>query len=168
MKILVPLIRYEPSGCATALLRNWPRSVPQCASVRFMVPVHLPAIIGGKYVAFCSGEPCAYNAEIAPCVSSGYMAKDMFAEHMNSLTISEITAGRPWPPNSTGAEMPIQPPSVSCRYASLNPRGVVTLASSCRVQPSASPMLFNGLSTSSQNFAASPRIASTTSGEASE
>ena len=48
MKIFVPVMRYEPSGWATALLRNCPRSVPQCASVRFIVPVHFPAIMGGR------------------------------------------------------------------------------------------------------------------------
>ncbi|MGY4327984.1 hypothetical protein ACVWWG_002401 [Bradyrhizobium sp. LB7.2] len=47
MKILVPVILKLPSACRTALVRSMPRSVPQCGSVRFMVPVHSPATIFG-------------------------------------------------------------------------------------------------------------------------
>ncbi len=50
---------------------------------------------------------------MAPCVRPGYIANAMLAEQRNSLTASVSTLGRPWPPNSVGAEMPIQPPSVS-------------------------------------------------------
>ncbi len=42
------------------------------------------------------------------------MANAMLAEAMISLTIAVIVSGRPWPPNSGGAEMPIQPPSAYC------------------------------------------------------
>ncbi len=42
MKILVPVIAYEPSPFGSALVRSRPRSVPQCGSVRHMVPVHSP------------------------------------------------------------------------------------------------------------------------------
>ena len=132
------------------------------------MPVHSPAIIFGRYAAFCSAEPCAMSAAIAPWVSPGYMAKAMLAEHRNSLTICVMSIGRPWPPNSGGAEMPIQPPSTICLKASLKPVGVVTLPSLWRLQPSLSPTRLSGVSTCSQNLAASPRIASTTSGEASE
>ena len=55
----------------------------------------------------------------------------MLAEHRNSLTICVRIIGRPWPPNSGGAEMPIQPPSTICLKASLKPVGVVTLPSLC-------------------------------------
>ena len=103
--------------------------MPQCGSVRFIVPVHSPAIIFGRYAAFCSAEPCAMSAAIAPWVSPGYIAKAMLAEHRNSLTICVMSIGRPWPPNSGGAEMPIQPPSTICLKASLKPVGVVTLPS---------------------------------------
>ena len=42
------------------------------------------------------------------------MAKAMFAAAMNSLTVTVRVSGRPWPPNSAGAEIPIQPPSAYC------------------------------------------------------
>ena len=54
----------------------------------------------------------------------------MLAELIISLTATVIVSGRPWPPNSTGAEMPIQPPSPYCLNACLKPLGVVTLPSS--------------------------------------
>ena len=41
------------------------------------------------------------------------MAKAMFAEQRNSLIDWMSAIGRPWPPNSAGADAPIQPPSVS-------------------------------------------------------
>ena len=108
------------------------------------MPVHSPAIIFGRYAAFSSAEPCASSAAIAPWVSPGYMAKAMLAEHRNSLTICVMIIGRPWPPNSGGAEMPIQPPSTICLKASLKPVGVVTLPSLARLQPSLSPMRLSG------------------------
>ena len=40
MKIFCPEILYDPSSCGTAFDRSKPRSVPQCGSVRFIVPVH--------------------------------------------------------------------------------------------------------------------------------
>ncbi len=42
MKILVPVRLYEPSSSGSALVRRMPRSVPQCGSVRHIVPVHSP------------------------------------------------------------------------------------------------------------------------------
>ena len=57
------------------------------------------------------------------------MAKAMLAEQSISLTATVRVAGRSWPPNSAGTEMPIQPPSTSCLKASLKPVGVVTLPS---------------------------------------
>ena len=59
MKILVPLMAQAPSARGSALLRNMPKSVPQCGSVRHMVPVHSPDTMCGRYSAFCSGVPCA-------------------------------------------------------------------------------------------------------------
>src|SRR5438874_697455 len=70
------------------------------------------------------------------------MAKARFDEDRNSLTIWVRIIGRPWPPNSVGAEMPIQPPSTSCLNASPKPFGVVTRQSAvlaltrpCRRRP---------------------------------
>ena len=79
-----------------------------------MVPVHTPSTIFGRYFFFSSPEACTSKAAIAPCVSPGYIAKAMFAEQRNSLTTMVMVAGRPWPPNSGGTEMPIQPPSTIC------------------------------------------------------
>ncbi len=95
------------------------------------------------------------------------MAKAWLAEQSNSLTATVSVAGRSWPPNSAGAEMPIQPPSTSCLKASLKPVGVLTLPSGWRVQPSLSPTRLSGVSTSSANLPASRSTASTRSGEAS-
>ena len=97
--------------------------------------------------------PWAISAAIAPWVSPGYIAKAMLAEHRNSLTSCVMIIGRPCPPNSGGAEMPIQPPSTICLKASLKPVGVVTLPSAERLQPSLSPTRLSGASTSSQNLA---------------
>ncbi len=95
------------------------------------------------------------------------MAKAMLAEQSISFTATVSVAGRSWPPNSAGTEMPIQPPSTSCLKASLKPAGVLTLPSELRLQPSLSPIRLSGVSTSSLNLAASRSTASTTSGEAS-
>ncbi len=48
MKILVPVMRYVPSAAGSALVRMRPRSVPQCGSVKFIVPDHSPLIIFGR------------------------------------------------------------------------------------------------------------------------
>ena len=48
MKILVPVMRWLPSDCGSARLRSMPRSVPQWASVRHMVPVHWPDTSFGR------------------------------------------------------------------------------------------------------------------------
>ena len=48
MKILLPVMVYEPSAFGSALVRSNPRSVPQCGSVRHMVPVHSPVVIFGR------------------------------------------------------------------------------------------------------------------------
>ena len=52
MKILAPVILKLPSACGSALVRSSPKSVPQWASVRHMVPVHCPLVILGKYICF--------------------------------------------------------------------------------------------------------------------
>ena len=62
MKILLPVILYVPSPTGSALVRSSPRSVPQCGSVRHMVPVHSPLTSLGRKVFFCSSVPCACSA----------------------------------------------------------------------------------------------------------
>jgi hypothetical protein len=59
MKIFVPLIEYEPSPFGSALVRRMPRSVPQCGSVRHIVPVHSPDTSFGRYCCCSSGAPWA-------------------------------------------------------------------------------------------------------------
>ena len=80
MKILVPVILYDPSACGSARVRIRPKSVPHCGSVRFMVPPHSPDTIFGRYFSCCSGEPLATSAAIAPWDRPGYMANAMLAE----------------------------------------------------------------------------------------
>ena len=48
MKIFEPVICHEPSACGSAFERSMPRSVPQCASVRHMVPVQSPETSFGR------------------------------------------------------------------------------------------------------------------------
>ena len=48
MKIFWPEIANEPSPLRTARVLISPRSVPQCGSVRFIVPVHSPEVILGR------------------------------------------------------------------------------------------------------------------------
>ncbi len=48
MKIFWPVMAKEPSGWRTAFVLMRPRSVPQCGSVRFIVPVHSPVVIFGR------------------------------------------------------------------------------------------------------------------------
>ena len=50
MKILLPFSRYVPGdpGTGSAFVRSRPRSVPQWASVRHIVPVHSPLTILGR------------------------------------------------------------------------------------------------------------------------
>ena len=57
MKILVPLIEWEPSPFGTALVFSRPRSVPQCGSVRHMVPVHSPLTRRLRNTSFCHASP---------------------------------------------------------------------------------------------------------------
>ena len=48
MNIFVPLIAWLPSAFGTARVLMMPRSVPQCGSVRHMVPVQVPAVIRAR------------------------------------------------------------------------------------------------------------------------
>ena len=56
MKILVPLIEWERRRSAPRLVFSRPRSVPQCGSVRHMVPVHSP-LTGRGNTSFCHASP---------------------------------------------------------------------------------------------------------------
>ena len=86
MKIFSPVIANEPSALRTARVFSIPRSVPQCGSVRFIVPVHSPDVIFGRYFAFSSAEPCVCSAAAAPLVRPGYIEKARLAESWYSLS----------------------------------------------------------------------------------
>ena len=48
IKILVPVILYVPSAFGLALVLIIPKSVPECGSVKHIVPDHSPVYILGK------------------------------------------------------------------------------------------------------------------------
>jgi hypothetical protein len=48
--------RIAAVGLGSARVFSSPRSVPQCGSVRFIVPVHLPVTMLGTY--FCLSSSC--------------------------------------------------------------------------------------------------------------
>ena len=57
MKIFWPVIRHVPSSAGTALVVSAPTSEPACGSVRFIVPVHSPVTIFGRYTSRCASLP---------------------------------------------------------------------------------------------------------------
>ena len=57
MKILVPVTEYLPSSIGSARVLSRPRSVPQCGSVRHIVPVQVPATKGSRNTFFCQSSP---------------------------------------------------------------------------------------------------------------
>ncbi|MNT29571.1 hypothetical protein D3C72_1653200 [compost metagenome] len=80
------------------MVRSRPRSVPQCASVRHIEPVHSPLVSLGRYRAFCASVPWACRASYAPCDRPGYMVQAWLAEFIISYRHWFSTKGRPWPP----------------------------------------------------------------------
>ena len=99
-----------PPWCATGRdrCRNAARSGSSCRSTR-------RSTIFGRYFAFSSGEACAMQRgdgalRQARIHGEGHVGRA--EEFVDRMAVS--VAGRPWPPNSAGAEMPIQPPSTSC------------------------------------------------------
>ena len=57
MKIFCPVIRHVPSSAGTALVVRAPTSDPACGSVRFIVPVHSPVTIFGRYTSRWASLP---------------------------------------------------------------------------------------------------------------
>ena len=55
------------------------RLEPACGSVRHIVPVNRPSIIGRTYRSICSSDPCARSRFALPVVSSGYAAVETLA-----------------------------------------------------------------------------------------
>ena len=57
MKIFCPVIRHVPSSAGTAFVVSAPTSEPACGSVRFIVPVHSPVTIFGRYTSRWASLP---------------------------------------------------------------------------------------------------------------
>ncbi|MCY1250856.1 hypothetical protein D9M72_645380 [compost metagenome] len=91
-----------------------PRSVPHCGSVRFMVPVHSPDAIFGRYFCLISSEALASMPWKAPLVRPGYMEKAAEAAAVNWPTAIDTIVGRPWPPYSVLKPRLGQPASTIC------------------------------------------------------
>jgi len=66
MKILVPVTWYAPSPAGTACVRMMPRSVPACASVRHIVPPHVPSTRRGRKRRLSSSSPHWFSSRSAP------------------------------------------------------------------------------------------------------
>jgi hypothetical protein len=98
MKIFSPVRLYVSSPFGTAFVRSSPRSVPQCDSVRHIVPDQSPLIMCGKYVCFCSSVACSRMHAIAPFVRPGYMQNELLADASISEHTSWSDAGSPCPP----------------------------------------------------------------------
>ena len=90
----------------------------------------------------------------------------MLAEASISCITTVTSHGNPPPPNSGGKGTAPQPASTYCRYASLNPGGVVTLPSPSRVLPTVSPTRLSGPTTSAMNRPLSSITPNTVSGSA--
>ncbi len=166
MNIFVPKTLYDPSPCGSARVRTIARSEPACDSVRFIVPVHSPEISLGTYNCFCSSVPAVSNASMAPSVSSGHKANDIFDAFNISMHGVAISFGKPWPSYSAGCSTPCQPPSPNWRNASLKP-GVVVTSPWAKLLGFLSPSKFKGANTSRLNFAASSSTARAVSRPAS-
>ena len=95
IKIFVPVMLYEPSALGIALLRNKPKSVPQCGSVKHMVPVHSPVVSLGKYNALISSVPCSCKHSYAPWLKPGYIVHAMLAELSVSYKALFKAMGKP-------------------------------------------------------------------------
>src|SRR6187401_3038930 len=167
MKIFCPESLYVPSPCGTARVRTAARSDPACGSVRFIVPVHSPETIFGRYARFKASEPFSSIASMAPPVSIGHSSNAMFDAFQISSAAAATRCGIPCPPNVGFFARPFQPSSQNRRYASLKPVGVTTQPSPASRAPSRSPTRFSGSRISVANLSASSRIAETVSEVAS-
>src|SRR5665213_1018487 len=70
---------YVWSGWSTARVLTAARADPACGAVRFIVPVHSPDTIFGRYAFLSSSLPASSIASMAPCVRSGQRSKAIFA-----------------------------------------------------------------------------------------
>jgi hypothetical protein len=100
-----------PSPFGSAFELSAPTSEPACGSVRFMVPVHSPLISLGRYSSLIASLAWCSSASIWPWLINGANCSDRQAAAIISLTLLVRVIGRPMPPCSGSALMPIQPPS---------------------------------------------------------
>src|SRR6185312_3648494 len=98
----------------TALVFIRRRSVPQCGSVRHIVPAHSPLIILVAMFSFIHGWPVPSSAPEAAPVRPGYIAKAWLADCIISPTARLIIIGISAPPNLDGAASAPQPASQNC------------------------------------------------------
>jgi hypothetical protein len=114
MKILLP---KSPAAVRLrhAFVRTAARSDPACGSVRFIVPVHSPLTIFGRYVFFNASDPFISIASIAPPVSIGHSSNAMLAAFHISSIAAATRCGMPWPPYSEDLARPFQPSSQNWR-----------------------------------------------------
>ena len=120
MKILVPEIRYRPSGCLTALVRADPTSDPACGSVRHIVPAHLPPIQPRQVQRFLFLRTKLLNHLSDPIDRPGYIANDV-APATSSSTAIPSSVGAPDPPTLDGSTPAAAP---SHRPASTHPESL--------------------------------------------
>src|SRR3546814_3279919 len=79
---------WSSDVCSSDLVRMRPRSVPQCGSVRHMVPDQRPCAMFGRKVRFCASLPCISRALQAPWVRPGYMPKERLVEQISSVMMN--------------------------------------------------------------------------------
>ena len=93
----------------SALVRRMPRSVPDCASVRHMVPDHSPLDHLRQVALLQFVAAVGAMVRLALSVRPEYIFQAMLPEISISLNASAKPAGRPWPPHCGSAVMVIQP-----------------------------------------------------------
>ena len=102
MNSFCPVIRHVPSSAGAARVVSAPTSEPACGSVRFIVPVHSPVTIFGRYSSRCSSLPWCSSMSIAPWVNSGHSEKAMLAAVISSCRAMPTSHGKPPPLYSGG------------------------------------------------------------------
>ena len=109
IKIFSPNTFQVPSPRGSALETIAAKSEPAFGSVKFIVPVHSPEIIFGKYISLISLEAAIVNASIAPLVSIGHKEKAWLAAFHISFKPVATTIGCPKPPNSISPTTLLKP-----------------------------------------------------------
>ena len=111
MKILRPEMRQLPSGCATARVASWRRSVPACGSVMHIVAVQSPSDRRGTTCRFTQSGPSAASMLAAGAQKLLYIEKEWPVDARSSVTGTAITGGSPAPPSAWARLSRCQPAS---------------------------------------------------------